>query len=109
MGTGSRKRGARRSVSAVVESVLPVAFAHVASAGIHPDRVAHDAVEDGIGDDVASQLAMPFLDLQLDGVRSACDVMTTFEQERFEPLVGFIGRSQPFLSNYFLIQFNIKL
>jgi len=37
-----------------------VALSHVVFAGIDPDRVVHDAVEDRVGDGVASKLSMPF-------------------------------------------------
>ena len=81
-----------------VEGVLSVAFAHVVFTGVDPDRVVHDAVEDGVGDHVASQLAVPFLGLQLGGERGAGGVVSAFEQfeqERFEPFVGFVH--EPFV------------
>ena len=36
-----------------------MALSHVVFAGIDPDRVVHDAVEDRVGDGVASKLSMP--------------------------------------------------
>lgn len=34
---------------------------HVELAGVDPYRVVHDAVEDGVGDGVAAETAVPFL------------------------------------------------
>lgn len=72
---------------------MSIAFAHVAFAGVDPDRVAHDVVEDSVGDDITSQLAVSFLGLHLGGERGAGSIVSSFEQfeqERFEPFVGFV-------------------
>ena len=39
-----------------------MALSHVVFAGIDPDRVVHDAVEDRVGDGVASKLSVPLAD-----------------------------------------------
>ena len=52
--------GGHRPFGLVVERGLSVALSHVVFAGIDPDRVVHDAVEDRVGDGVASKLSMPF-------------------------------------------------
>ena len=70
-----------------------MALSHVVFAGIDPDRVVHDAVEDRVGDGVASKLAVPFLGRQLGGERGAGRVVPEFhelEQESFEWFVGLV-------------------
>lgn len=88
----------RRPSGLVVEHGLSVALSHVVFAGINPDRVAHDTVEDRVGDGVASKLAVPFLGRQLGGERGAGRVVPEFhelEQESFEWLVGLVD--EPFV------------
>ena len=46
--------GGHRPFGLVVERGLSVALSHVVFAGIDPDRVVHDAVEDRVGDCFAS-------------------------------------------------------
>ena len=47
------------------EHGLSVPLPHVELAGVDPYRVVHDAVEDGVGDGVAAETAVPFLGGQL--------------------------------------------
>ena len=79
-------------------SGLSVALSHVVFAGIIPDRVVHDAVEDRVGDGVAAEPVVSFLGHQLGGERGAGRVVAEFhelEQESFEWLVGFVD--EPFV------------
>ena len=75
-----------------------MALSHVVFAGIDPDRVVRDAVEDRVGDGVASKLAVPFLGRQLGGERGAGRVVPEvheLEQESFEWFVGLVD--EPFV------------
>ena len=75
-----------------------MALSHVVFAGIDPDRVVRDAVEDRVGDGVASKLAVPFLGRQLGGARGAGRVVPEFHelgQESFEWFVGLVD--EPFV------------
>ena len=49
----------------------PVPLPHVGLAGVDPYRVVHDAVEDGVGDGVAAETAVPLLGRRLGGERGA--------------------------------------
>lgn len=78
------------------EHGLPVPLPHVGLAGVDPYRVVHDVVEDGIGDGVAAETAVSFLDRQLGGERGAGVAVAQFhelEQEPSEPFVGFVHES----------------
>ena len=71
---------------------------HVELAGVDPYRVVHDAIEDGVGDGVAAEAAVPFLGRQLGGERGAGVVVAQFhelEQEPSEPFVGLVH--EPFV------------
>lgn len=66
---------------------------HVELSGIDPYCVVHDAVEDGVGDSVATEPAVPFLGRQLGRERGAGVVVAQFhelEQESPEPFVGLV-------------------
>ena len=73
------------------EHGLSVPLPHVELAGVDPYRVVHDAVEDGVGDGVAAETAVPFLGGQLGRERGAGVVVAQFhelKQEAPELLVG---------------------
>ena len=73
-------------------------LSHVVFAGVDPDRVVHDAVEDRVGDGVAAEPRVPFLGHQLGGGRGAGGVVAELhelEQEAFEWLVGLVD--EPFV------------
>lgn len=55
---------------------------HVGLAGVDPYRVVHDAVEDGVGDGVAAETAVPFLGRQLGDERGAGVVVEQFYRPR---------------------------
>ena len=75
------------------EHGLSVPLPHVELAGVDPYRVVHDAVEDGVGDGVAAETAVPFLGGQLGRERGAGVVVAQFhelKQEAPELLVGLV-------------------
>ena len=76
-----------------------MALSHVVFAGIDPDRVVHDAVEDRVGDGVASKLSVPFLGRQLGGgERGAGRVVPEFHELEQESLEWFVGLvDEPFV------------
>ncbi len=80
------------------EHGLSVPLPHVEFAGVDPYRVVHDAVEDGVGDGVAAETAVPFLGGQLGRERGAGVVVAQFhelKQEAPELLVGLVH--EPFV------------
>ena len=80
------------------EHGLSVPLPHVELAGVDPYRVVHDAVEDGVGDGVAAETAVPFLGGQLGRERGAGVVVAQFhelKQEAPELLVGLVH--EPFV------------
>ena len=80
------------------EHGLSVPLPHVELAGVDPYRVVHDAVEDGVGDGVAAETAVPFLGGQLGRERGADVVVAQFhelKQEAPELLVGLVH--EPFV------------
>ena len=72
---------------------------HVELAGVDSYRVVHDAVEDGVGDGVAAETAVPFLGRQLGGGERGAGVAVAqiheLEQEPSEPFVGLVH--EPFV------------
>lgn len=62
------------------EHGLSVPLPHVELAGVDPYRVVHDAVEDGVGDGVAAETAVPFLGGQLGRERGAGVVVAQFHE-----------------------------
>lgn len=80
------------------EHGLSVPLPHVEFAGVDPCRVVRDAVEDGVGDGVAAETAVPFLGGQLGRERGAGVVVAQFhelKQEAPELLVGLVH--EPFV------------
>ena len=78
-----------------------MALPHAVLACINPDRVVHDAVENRVGDGVATQLSVPFLGRQLRGERRADGVapelqeLQELQEESFEWFVGLVD--EPFV------------
>lgn len=66
------------------EHGLSVPLPHVELAGVDPYRVVHDAVEDGVGDGVAAETAVPFLGGQLGRERGAGVVVAQFHELKQE-------------------------
>lgn len=80
------------------EHGLSVPLPHVEFAGVDPYRVVRDAVEDGVGDGVAAETAVPLLGGQLGRERGAGVVVAQFhelKQEAPEPFVGLVH--EPFV------------
>lgn len=59
---------------------------HVELSGVDPYCVVHDAVEDGVGDGVAAETAVPFLGRQLGDECGAGIVVAQFHELEQEPV-----------------------